>query len=158
RKFAFLVGVEKYNHGRLANLAYPENDVEDFNDVLRRHGFRTSILTTRIGKKNPRFAPTQKNVMGGLQNFIRFNRPNKRDLMIIGLAGHGLQPLGSDESYFCPVDANPTIKEGARNAPAYPETLISVSTLLKMLDDSGVGYKLLVVDACRNDPSVRGRR
>ena len=34
RKFAFLVGVEKYSHGKLHDLEFTENDVEDLADVL----------------------------------------------------------------------------------------------------------------------------
>lgn len=158
RKFAFLVGVAKYSHGNLPNLDYPENDVEELAETLKAQKFKTLLLTTRLGNTNPSLMPTAKNVWGSLQNFIRDNKPNKADLMLIGLAGHGIQPLGSDESYFCPSDANPTIKEGTKNSPANPDSLISIGDLLKVLDDSGVGYKLLIVDACRNDPSVRGRR
>jgi sulfatase modifying factor 1 len=158
RKFAFLVGVEKYSHGNLPNLDFPENDVEELAETLTAQKFKTLLLTTRLGKTNPALMPTAKNVWSSLQNFIRDNKPDKADLMLIGLAGHGIQPLGSDESYFCPADANPTIKEGTKNSPANPESLISIGELLKVLDDSGVGYKLLFVDACRNDPSVRGRR
>jgi formylglycine-generating enzyme required for sulfatase activity len=158
RKFAFLVGVEKYSHGKLHDLDFPENDVEELADVLNSQGFKTVLLTTRLGKNDASRLPTQQNVWDGLRTFLKENKPTKRDLMLVGLAGHGIQPLGSDESYFCPADANPTIKEGTKNAPANPETLISIGEVLKALDDSGVGYKLLVVDACRNDPSVRGRR
>jgi formylglycine-generating enzyme len=158
RKFAFLVGVKKYTHGKLQNLDYPENDVEELAATLSKQGFKTLLLTTRLGQTDPSSMPTEKNIWSSLQTFIRENKPTKADLMLIGLAGHGMQPLGSDESYFCPSDANPSIKEGTKNSPANPETLISIGDLLKFLDDSGVGYKLLVVDACRNDPSVRGRR
>jgi sulfatase modifying factor 1 len=158
RKFAFLVGVEKYSHGNLPNLDFPENDVEELAETLTAQKFKTLLLTTRLGKTNPSLMPTAKNVWSSLQNFIRDNKPTKADLMLVGLAGHGIQPLGSDESYFCPADANPTIKEGTKNSPANPDSLISIGELLKVVDDCGVGYKLLIVDACRNDPSVRGRR
>ena len=50
--------------------------------------------------------------------------------MLVGLAGHGIQPLGSDESYFCPLDANPTIEEikaGQTAVAANPETLVSIA-------------------------------
>src|SRR5271154_5519201 len=144
RKFAFLVGVEKYSHGNLPNLDFPENDVEELAQTLTAQKFKTLLLTTRLGKTNSSLMPTAKNVWSSLQNFIRDNKPDKADLMLIGLAGHGIQPLGSDESYFCPADANPTIKEGTKNSPANPDSLISIGELLKVLDDSGVGYKLLI--------------
>jgi formylglycine-generating enzyme len=163
RKLAFLVGVGKYQHGKLNDLDFTENDVEDVDSALRAQGYKTLLLTTRIGKTNAARQPTQENFWSSLSAFIKQNKPTKADLMIVCLAGHGIQPLGSDDSYFCPADANPAIKEvktpqGTKNVPANPETLVSVGDVLKVLDDSGVGYKLLLVDACRNDPSVRGRR
>jgi formylglycine-generating enzyme required for sulfatase activity len=163
RKFAFLVGVEKYEHGKLPNLEFAENDVEDLDAVLKADEYKTVLMTTKVGKTDRRLLPTQANVWKALTTFLNEYKPTKDDLIIVGLAGHGIQPFGSDDSYFCPVDANPTIKEiktpqGTKNVPASPETLVSVAEMLKTLDDSGVGYKLLLVDACRNDPSVRGSR
>ncbi len=80
---------------------------------------------------------------------------SKQDLILVGLAGHGLQPLNSSQSYFCPHDANPSEKNGE---VAHPETLLSMGEILAQIRDSGIGQKLLLVDACRNDPEVRGGR
>ena len=38
-------------------------------------------------------------------------------MIVVGLAGHGIQPLGSKEAYFCPRDANPTIEATSRRSP-----------------------------------------
>lgn len=157
RKLAFLVGIEKYEHGKLNDLEFTENDVEDLDAVLKADGYKTLLLTTKLGKGDRVRRPTRENIWNSLGAFLKESRPTKTDLMIVCLAGHGIQPLGSDDSYFCPLDANPTIKEiktseRTKNVAASPETLISVADVLKTLDDSGVGFKLLLVDACRERP------
>jgi len=159
RKFAFLVGVKEYDHAQLKDLEYPERDVEEFAEVLKTAGFTVVLLTTASGEKDATKMPTSRIVQKQLASLL--TDAMKRDLVLIGLAGHGIQPLGSDSAYFCPKDANPTITAGVGNLPssaARPETLLSIDGLLQMLDDSGVGQKLLLMDACRNDPGVRGRR
>lgn len=160
RKLALLVGVKDYNHAELPNLRFAENDVEDLAAVLRKHQFHVVVLTTAAGKKNPALNPTCENVQRSLKELL--GSVTKRDLIVVGLAGHGIQPLGSDSSYFCPMNGNPTTKPGKEkndpNVAAAPETLLSIDDLLEELQNSGVGQKLLLVDACRNDPKVRGRR
>lgn len=159
RKLALLVGVKDYDHAQLNNLQYAENDVEELADVLRKQKFEVVLLTTHLGKQDPKKLPTAANVKAELANLLK--NVTKRDLALIGLAGHGIQPLGSDKAYFCPQDANPKIVEGKLKEPstvAFPDLLICIDDLLATLDDSGVGQKLLLVDACRNDPTVRGRR
>jgi hypothetical protein len=155
RKLALLVGVKDYQHGSLHNLDFPENDVTELAEVLKSQDFDVVVLTTALAKNDPNSAPTADNIRKRLSQLLEKQKVNKRDVIVVGLAGHGLQPVGSKEAYFCPSDANPTI-EGDK--PQKPASLIAVGEILKQLDDSGIGHKLLLVDACRNDPSVRGRR
>jgi len=159
RKLAFLVGVKKYDHSQLKDLQFPEHDVEEFAEVLRKSGFTVIVLTTTGGAKDPARMPNIDNIHSQLKTLLK--KSTKRDLILVGLAGHGIQPLGSDSAYFCPRDANPTITAGKGNDPSFaaePDTLLSIDALLITLDNSGVGQKLLLMDACRNDPGVRGRR
>ena len=80
---------------------------------------------------------------------------SRKDLILIGLAGHGLQLLGSKDAYFCPYDANPSQHDGKL---VRPETLISIGEVLGQFRDSGIGQSLLLVDACRDDPEIRSSR
>jgi sn-glycerol 3-phosphate transport system substrate-binding protein len=150
RKLAFLVAVKTYDHSDLKNLDYTENDVEEFGSVLKNEGFDVVVLTTSRGKRAALQNPTAENIRTRFKTLLR--GVTKRDLIVVGLAGHGIQPVGSDDSYFCPADANPVIRIGK---PIEPGTLVSIGELLAQLSDSGIGDKLLLVDACRNDPSVR---
>lgn len=159
RKLALLVGVKEYDHAQLANLQFAENDVAELAELLRNQKFEVVLMTTELAKRNRDLIPTAANVKTELGKLLK--NVSKHDLALIGLAGHGIQPLGSDKAYFCPKDANPTIREGKSKEPsavAFPERLIGIDDLLVTLEESGVGQKLLFVDACRNDPGVRGRR
>lgn len=159
RKLALLVGVKEYDHAQLPDLQFPENDVEELAEVLRLQRFQVVLLTTKLGQDNESLLPTAANIRAALTRLLA--KATKHDVVLVGLAGHGVQPLGSDRAYFCPKDANPTIREAAEKGPsvvAHPELLLGIDELLGTLDESGVGQKLVFVDACRNDPNVRGRR
>ena len=159
RKLAFLVGVKTYNHSQLKTLDYPERDVEEFAPVLRRSGYTVVLLTTAEGLKTPALMPTAANIQSQLEKLLA--NVTRQDMILVGLAGHGIQPLGSDSAYFCPKDANPTTVVGMATSPSrpkFPATLLGIDALLQTLDESGIGRKLVLMDACRNDPGVRGRR
>ena len=73
--------------------------------------------------------------------------------MLVALAGHGLQieiPGGDSkmqsESFFCPADAE------AGN----PKTMLPMGKLFEDINRRGGGQNVLLVDACREDPT-RGR-
>jgi len=75
--------------------------------------------------------PTIKNLQ--TERDTHLNQATKRDLVLVGLAGHGIQPLGSDSACFCPQDANPTIGAGQGILPstaARPESLPSFDGLI----------------------------
>jgi hypothetical protein len=77
-------------------------------------------------------------------------RKKRDDTVLVALAGHGIQGTvkeggkEKDESFFCPSDAQLNDND----------TLISLSKLFSDLSDCGAGVKLLLVDACRNDPKL----
>jgi uncharacterized caspase-like protein len=153
RKLAFLVGVKSYDHAELKNLDFPENDVKELSDVLKGQGFTVTLMSTSAARTDTEHFPDADNIRQQLSAILK--GASKRDLILVGLAGHGLQPLNSSQSYFCPHDANPSERDGEA---AHPETLLSTGEILTQLRDSGIGQKLLLVDACRNDPGVRGGR
>jgi formylglycine-generating enzyme required for sulfatase activity len=148
RKHALLVGVRDYDSAKLDPLKYTENDVEELARVLTEQaGFASVRLlsTSRAGGgKNRRNAPTGANLRAELKALLAQRKRN--DVVLVALAGHGIQATvkGKEESFFCPSDAQ--LND--------PKTLLGLSDLLAELDGSGAGTKLLLVDACRNDPTL----
>jgi uncharacterized caspase-like protein len=147
-KVALLVGVKEYHDSKLPNLKYTEDDVEDLAKVLRQSGgYTCTVLTGARGKKNARLRPTLANIERELKTLLKGR--GKRDTVLVAFSGHGLQLTAKDkeEPFFCPFDAD----------PKDPATLLSLSKVYAALD-GGAGAKLLLVDACRNDPAAKGAK
>jgi tetratricopeptide (TPR) repeat protein len=143
-----LVGVRDYDSSKLAQLRYTENDVEELGKVLGGpdSGFvQVRLLTSTRGKKKADDAPTAKNIRAALKELLAGRK--RGDVVLVALAGHGLslrdEKSGKEESYFCPADAQ--INDQG--------SLVGLSDLFGQLDACGAGVKLLLVDACRNDPA-----
>lgn len=156
QKKALLVGVNEYDRRGFSNLQFAERDVTELSAELKRLGFQTVVLT---GTATGDARATKANILSSLAKLLEDCR--RDDVVIVGLAGHGVQiPLADEkgtflksregkyleDACFCPVDAE---KETA-------STLVSLTQLVKVLDRKG-GVNLLLVDACRVDPGRGGR-
>ena len=147
RKYAILVGVKEYDRNQLKNLPFAENDVSEMAEILTQSGFRrVELLTQAEGAKKSRFLPLAKTIRETIAGVLEDRE--KDDLVLIAFAGHGVQFKGEKENYFCPMDAVLTDRS----------TLISLSDVYGQLDKSKAGTKLLLVDACRNDPLAGNAR
>jgi formylglycine-generating enzyme required for sulfatase activity len=150
KRYAVLAGVEDYQHKSLREpkLEYPVDDVTELGDVLRAAGYEVVLLTDDTGRRDAKLAPTRANIERAVAEVLR--RCGKADTVVLAFAGHGLQFQGAADAYFCPSDARPFADEAA--------TLVSVSKVYGELEKSFAGVKVLLVDACRNDPDPgRGR-
>lgn len=144
RKLALLVGVKNYEHAQLDPLKYSENDVSELGTLLKKSGFTTVVLCDSAGRQSPSLNPTCGNIKKQLAQLVKSGK--RTDTIIVALSGHGLQFEDSPEPFFCPIDARPHSKKAER------ENLLAIGEIFKTLEESGIGTKLLLVDACRNDP------
>jgi formylglycine-generating enzyme required for sulfatase activity len=149
KRYALLVGVNDYDHADLPKLRYAVNDATVLRDVLAQAGYEVVLLTAVEGRRDPACHPTKTNIETQLRRLV--GKFRKGDTLLLGLAGHGLQFEGNDDSYFCPQDARPFRDR--------TDTLVSVKWVYERLyKDAAAGAKLVLVDACRNDPKAgRGR-
>ncbi len=149
KRYALLVGVNEYEHEKLPALKYAVNDAAELGALLEKSGYGVTVLTDETGKKDPKLAPTKANVEKRLKDTL--DGAKKGDVVVVALAGHGLQFEGEKDAYFCPSDARP-FKDEAK-------TLVSLGKVYEQLDKSFAGVKVLLVDACRDDPAAgRGSR
>jgi uncharacterized caspase-like protein len=140
---ALLVGVRKYNPEELRDLPYAEADVEGLARTLRATGYPAEnvvLMTQPAAARDLRFAPEAAKVRRELALLLQ-NR-TKDDTVLVAFAGHGVQFQGDDGHYFCPADA----RLGDRS------TLVALSEVYRELERCPARVKLLLVDACRNDP------
>lgn len=138
KKYALLVGVNKYNNRKLADLNHAEQDVSVLGAELKAKGFEVRLL---LGSATGPNAATKENMDAAVAAVLK--KVTKADTLLVALAGHGqqFQPEGEREEqpFFCPVDATPN----------EPQTLFRMNRLLQQLDEKGAGTNLVLIDACR---------
>jgi len=149
KRRALLVGINDYAHPNLRQptpLKYAVNDVKDLAVVLKQSGYEVVELSDTAGQQNAKLSPTKTNIERELAAMS--SRCQKGDTFLVALAGHGLQ--FEKEAYFCPSDGRPFVGN--------VDSLVSISKLYGELESSFAGTKLVLMDACRNDPTPgRGR-
>src|SRR5262245_34603323 len=143
QQLALLVGVRKYDPKELRDLPYAEADVEALARTLCNAGYQPDnvvLMTQSAAARDLRFAPESAKIRRELKLLLG-NRA-KEDTLLIAFAGHGVQFSKEEESYFCPADAR----------LADRSSLISLSEVYRELKRCPARVKVLLVDACRNDP------
>ena len=133
-RVALVVGNSTYAHiGRLSN---PDNDARDISAALRRLGFE---VTTE-------FEADRVELTEALRAFTR--RSAGADVSLVFYAGHGIEMDGVN--YLVPVDARLERDIDVRFETVTVDDLL-VSTAVASL-------RLLILDACRNNPLARSMR
>ena len=153
-KSALLVGVNKYQHADLNKpqpLQYAEADVSELKEVLEKSGYTVTLLTGEQA--------TLRNIREGIAS-LRQNSAGSA-MVLAAFAGHGIQPEGSKEAYFCPYDSDQSIfeRDGKKEADwDLKNSMLPLTEVILNLRASGAEGKAILVDACRNDPKTgRGR-
>ena len=130
-RVALVVGNSTYAHvGRLPN---PANDAADMSSALRRLGFE---VTTE-------FDVDRVELTAALRAFTR--RSAGADVSLVFYAGHGIEMDGVN--YLVPVDARLE-----RDVDVRFET-VTLDDLL--VSTTGASLRLVILDACRNNPLAR---
>jgi formylglycine-generating enzyme required for sulfatase activity len=146
KKYAFLVGVRQYAEAKeLRTLDNTENDVTELAQVLQQAGYNKDnivLMTQTLGRENIRLLPLRRRIQKELELVLA--EVGEEDTVLVALAGHGVQLRNDPESYFCPADAELNDKA----------TLLSLKAVYQELERCKATTKLLLVDACRNDPFI----
>lgn len=144
--YAFLVAVSDYDRTELKPLKFTRADLLAFRQTLVDSGFKPANIvhlhddTAKLS--GARFLSAAQNIREELS--LLLGTLDKDDTLIVAFAGHGIQFKGEPESYFCPRDTR----------LAKRDTLISFADVLAQMDRCAAARKLLLVDACRNDPQT----
>jgi formylglycine-generating enzyme required for sulfatase activity len=141
-RYALLIACQDYDEKHLRKLTFPRADVTDFAKVLRETGYRDEqIVLMHDGPGQDRtLLPEADKIRDQLRVLLR--GLDAEDSVVVAFAGHGVQFKGSDRQFFCPVNAD----------PGKPATLLPLDEVFDGLKACRAGRKLLLVDACRNDP------
>jgi sulfatase modifying factor 1 len=148
-KYALIVGVQDYAGTGLSNLKYCDNDAHDLAELLAdpRLGFDKKnilVLTQRahFEQKNKTLLPKAVNIRAWLKTLKHYQ---PEDMVIVCFGGHGvhLKQFKDKGLFFCPEECDLN----------KPETLVSLTDIYEQLEQCPAGVKILVMDACRNDPA-----
>jgi tetratricopeptide (TPR) repeat protein len=143
--YAFLVACSGYNKTELKPLPYTINDIQEFRAVLLESGFEAEDIKILHDKQSERRYFSEKaKILKELQLLLKGLHPD--DTLIVALSGHGVHFKGYSVGYFCPVDA-----ELADKSTLLP--MEGEGGLFEMLKACPAKRRLLLVNACRNDPA-----
>lgn len=134
-RLALVIGNAAYQQSPLKN---PVNDARAMDTKLRSLGFAVTkvenLKRDQIGRM--------------LSGFVSRIQPG--DEVVVFYAGHGLQVKG--ENYLPAVDAQISTEDDV------PLNSLNLRSVLERLDEAKAGVKLLLLDACRNNPYARSFR
>lgn len=138
QRYALVVSVEQYLNPGFSHLSFAVDDGVALDAVLSAAGYQvTTLFDGEATKQRIEQEITR----------LRKQPQSSGDTVLICLAGHGVQPAGDPNAYYCPVDGLPQPDELA--------TLVCLqSYIYPELAKSHARTKLLLVDACRNDPDT----
>lgn len=161
KRYALVVGVKKYRPGQpLPDLPYTERDADELAKVLSAGGYQVTLMTQTIGRVEGKevFEPQQAYLRDQIDALLGNPFLKQDDMVLVALAGHGVQfeldeaGKKSPKFYFCPADADVAQIKTA-NEITERNRLIDLNELYQAMNACRAGGKLLLVDACRNDPS-----
>jgi uncharacterized caspase-like protein len=128
-----VIGMSDYGLDR--NLSNTLNDANDMATSLSELGFEVTLL-----KNND-----LRNLKENLNKW--YNSIEGNDIAVFYFAGHGMEVNG--DNFLIPVDAD----MNSETDVVY--NTLNVNQVLGNMDEKKVGMKLLILDACRDNPFKR---
>jgi TPR repeat protein len=140
KRVALVIGNSAYRS--VARLDNPINDAKLMAKTLQDLGFTLVGGDAELDLDKPHFD-------AALQDFS--NQVLGSEVALFYYAGHGVQVSG--RNFLVPVEANPT-----KESDVYLQ-MVDTSIVLTQMEGSGAKLKIVLLDACRNNPFAgRGLR
>jgi uncharacterized protein YraI len=133
-RVALVIGNKEY--GTLGKLTNAFNDASGMTAALQSLGFK---VTVKIDLDQRQFDSEVSEFIAQIKA-----TPTPDTVALVYFAGHGLQVAGVN--YLVPVKAL------LRAESDIPDQTISVDDIVARLEASGAGTRLIILDACRNNP------
>ena len=147
KRWALVIGVDKYVDPQISPLKGSDNDARMIADALVRYsGFPQDQVILLATNQPTERQPTRVNILRRLSNLS--TTVPKDGLLLVAFAGHGMERGG--QAFLLPADA-----QISDQISFLEETAISMTRVKQWIKDTGVGQVVLLLDACRNDPGGR---
>ena len=146
-RWAIVVGVDRYADAKIPPLSGAVADAGAIRDVLIESAeFPASQVLVLLSDGAAK--PTQIAILETLDEVKHAARPG--DLLLFFFAGHGIEVDG--RRYMLTYDAQ------CCSAGSIKSTALLASTLMQELESIKVTHRIIMIDACRNDPTKPGRQ
>jgi len=141
-RWAVVVGVDRYQAKAIEPLSGAVADAKAIRDVLIQYAeFPEAQVTLLVSDGAEK--PTRPVIMDKLDQIASAAKPT--DLVLFFFAGHGVQVSG--ERHLLTFEADPS-------SPGHLKTSsLSAPELMHALETMKVAHRVVMVDACRNDPT-----
>jgi Caspase domain len=147
KRWALIIGVDKYVDGQISSLKGAANDARSLADALVRYaGFPQDQVIVLSTDQPTERQPTRVNILRRLTNLTA--AVPKDALLLVSFAGHGMERGG--QAFLLPSDA-----QISDSISFLEDTAISVTRMKELIKSTGVGQVMVLLDACRNDPGGR---
>jgi hypothetical protein len=147
KRFALIIGVDRYADTQLTTLGGSSNDVRILKDALISNaGFPEDQVVVLASDQPAERQPTRGNILRRLSNLATL--VPKDGLLLFSFAGHGIER--GDQAFLLPADA-----QVSNDVNLLEQTAVNVLSIKEWIRRIGVGQVIMILDACRNDPSGR---
>jgi uncharacterized caspase-like protein len=145
KRWALIVGVDQYEDKQITPLYAASNDATALADAFIRYaGFPKEQVIVLASNQPAERQPTRGNLLLRLANLARLI---PRDgLLLFAFAGHGIER--NNEAFLLPSDA-----KMSDNLRVLQATALGVTEIKEWVQEMGVRQVLVLLDACRNDPT-----
>lgn len=145
KRYALVVGVDRYDDGQITPLGGASNDARSLADALVRYaGFPAEQVVLLASDQPAERQPTRGQILRRLSNLASL--VPKDGLLLFSFAGHGMERGG--RAYLLPSDAQ---VNGDVNL--LEMTAVNAAQVTGWIQQTGVRQVLLLLDACRDDPA-----
>lgn len=144
RRFALLVGINRYRSPAIPRLNFAVNDARELAKTLGEHDYDVTVLTSDDSQPVTRAA-----IVGAIKEIGR--RTEIGDTLLFLFSGHGVQVTvkGEPQTFLITQDCNPA------NAGTISATALSAADLRRQLNAISASRRVCFFDACRNEISSK---
>ncbi|HVF86119.1 MAG TPA: caspase family protein [Pyrinomonadaceae bacterium] len=147
KRFALIVGVDKYADTQITTLGGASNDARALAGALVGYaGFPADQVILLASTEPAERQPTRGNILRRLSNLAAV--VPKDGLLLFAFASHGMERGG--QAFLLPSDA-----QVSDDVTLLEQTAVNVAQIKDWVRKSGVKQVVLILDACRNDPAGR---
>ena len=134
KRIALVIGNSHYSNAEM-NLTNPENDATDVAEKLKGLGFDVIL----------RVDATLEDMDKELTSFDQ--KAKEYDVALFYYAGHGIQNKGLN--YIIPINIENLAEDNIKSK------CVDMERVLDVMEDANCKLKIVILDACRNDPLSR---